>query len=162
MFRARYAPKLFQRVVLRFRALYEAIFGDFGRFCSILGDFSVGTLQNTPKFPGSWVGTEQYSKSALELFPTGAGEGEAAPPPPPRCAVKWTRTRQSWMGQSVGNSPCPSLSRRLNTTLRVAPRGHGMRASGLRLSTDWTTEKHPIPALCSKCPEYCGGGREDE
>ena len=29
MFRARYAPYLF----LRLQSLYEAIFGDFGRFC---------------------------------------------------------------------------------------------------------------------------------
>ena len=40
LFRARYAPK----IVRKFRALYEAIFGDLGRFCSILGDFSVGKL----------------------------------------------------------------------------------------------------------------------
>jgi len=31
----------------RFQALHEAIFGDFGRFCPILGDFSVSTLPKT-------------------------------------------------------------------------------------------------------------------
>jgi len=40
MFQARYAPQLSRR----FEALDSGMFGDFGRFLSILGDFSVGTL----------------------------------------------------------------------------------------------------------------------
>jgi hypothetical protein len=41
------------------------IFGDFGRFRSILDDFRVGTLPKHTQFPGSWLGTEHYLKSAL-------------------------------------------------------------------------------------------------
>jgi hypothetical protein len=46
MFRARYAYTL---VVVPhiLGSICEAIFGDFWRFCSILGDFSVGTLLKT-------------------------------------------------------------------------------------------------------------------
>jgi hypothetical protein len=61
MFRARYAPQLSRR----FRALDGGMFGDFGRFSSILGDFSVGVLPKHTWMPGSWVGTEHYLKSAL-------------------------------------------------------------------------------------------------
>jgi hypothetical protein len=53
-------------VVQEISDLSEAILVDFGRICSILGDFSAGTL--TPKhtsFPGSWIGTDHYLKSAL-------------------------------------------------------------------------------------------------
>ena len=45
--------------------MYQAMFVDFGRFCSILGDFSVGTLPKHTQFPDSWGGTEHYLKSAL-------------------------------------------------------------------------------------------------
>ena len=49
VFRGRYAPELFRR----FAAEYEASFGDFRRFCAILGDFSVGTPSKHTQLPGS-------------------------------------------------------------------------------------------------------------
>jgi hypothetical protein len=55
-----YAPQLSPR----FQPLDGGMFGDFGRFGSILGDFSVGTLPKHSR-PGSRLGTEHYLKSAL-------------------------------------------------------------------------------------------------
>ena len=45
--------------------LVRGDFGDFRRFCSILGEFNVGTIPKHTSFPGSWVGTEHDLKSAL-------------------------------------------------------------------------------------------------
>jgi hypothetical protein len=53
----------------RFRALYEAILGDFGRLCTILGDLSVGTLQKHTQCPGSWVDGTTF-KDCTRTCPT--------------------------------------------------------------------------------------------
>jgi len=63
MFRVRYAPQLSRR----FQPLDGGMFGDFGRFRSILGDSSVGTLPKHFWIPGSKLGMEHYLKSALAL-----------------------------------------------------------------------------------------------
>jgi SpoVK/Ycf46/Vps4 family AAA+-type ATPase len=50
----------------RFRALYEAILGGFGRFCTISGDFCVGTLSKKENLVSRLLdGTEHHLKSAL-------------------------------------------------------------------------------------------------
>jgi hypothetical protein len=47
----------------------SSVRGDFGRFRSILGDFSARPLPKHTQPPGSWVGTEHHLKSALVPFP---------------------------------------------------------------------------------------------
>jgi len=88
-FRARYAPSLFRR----FRALYEANFGNSWRFCSILGNFSVGTLPKHTQFPSSWVGTEHDFKSVLVPSLPGPLAASAPPGTNPLGGHRWTSLR---------------------------------------------------------------------
>ena len=71
---------------LVFSKVPGSVRGDFGRFCSILGDFTGGTLPNHTKFPGSWVGKNMiYRVHSYRALPPGehpvhASGGEGAVP----------------------------------------------------------------------------------
>jgi hypothetical protein len=55
---------------------------DFRRFSVVLfnlGEFSVGMLPNQTQFPGSWVGTQHYLKSALVCADSEGTSGQALP-----------------------------------------------------------------------------------